>query len=34
MKQEVYDMCNALKKAYELIYDITGVLKFKESEDK
>ena len=34
MKQEVEDMRKALEKAYESIYNITGVLKFKEPEDK
>lgn len=33
MKQEVDDMRKALEKAYESIYNITGVLKFK-TEDK
>lgn len=30
MEQEVNEMRNALKKAYELIYDITAVPKLKE----
>lgn len=34
MKQEIDDMRNALEKAYEQIYNITGVLKFKEPENK
>ena len=34
MIQEADDLGNALKEAYRLIYAITGVPKFKESEDK